>query len=200
VRKIIYVSALAALTVASCAKNSDTVHVTGSVSINGTSYPTVIIGTQTWTSVNYTGPGGRSYAGSQLYGFTEAASVSLPGGWRLPNQGDYNNLLRAAHGTTNVDGFVFNSNGTVDPYALMSASDWSGTDELGFDADPDGYGATPGLTFAGSGINATIWCSTTESGEPLVLTIEAGPGIATSVSLTRWSTNYFASVRFVKDN
>ena len=71
-----------------------------SITINSTEYPTVVIDNQTWTSVNYNGPGGINYNNQtndpvygKLYSYTEANNIVLPKGWRLPTKSDFEKLL-----------------------------------------------------------------------------------------------------------
>jgi len=84
-----------------CSKKSNVVAPTNMVYINGNDYSTVVIGNQTWTSVNYNGAGGVNYnnqatnnpADGKLYTLAEVNAIPLTGNWRLPTEDDYNNLL-----------------------------------------------------------------------------------------------------------
>jgi len=70
-----------------------------SVTINGTTYSTVVIGNQTWTTENYTSADTVSFNGTKFYTYAQAMSMSLPTGWRIPTQTDFNNLMKIAGGT-----------------------------------------------------------------------------------------------------
>lgn len=120
----------------------------GIVAINGTNYGTVIIGGQTWTAVNYNGPGGVNYGNSpknnsmlgKLYTFDEAEAVVLPAGWRLPTTDDFETLEFLADGKS-----------------LMSKTSWTiggGNDSSGFSAKPAGYYNKS--SFAGMGTDAVF--------------------------------------------
>src|ERR1700748_838930 len=88
---------LATMLIMACSKKSDTIP--NSVTINGKAYNTVVIGKQTLTSVNYDGPGGTVNARvdenvyGKLYQYSELSGISLPSGWRIPDQDDFVALL-----------------------------------------------------------------------------------------------------------
>jgi len=103
-KPITYITFLLAIIFTACSKKNTKVDVDpgGPVTINGTSYPTVKIGSQTWTSVNYNGPGGMNYNGTandpvygKLYTYTEAEAISLPAGWHLSTESDFTTLFSA---------------------------------------------------------------------------------------------------------
>src|SRR5688500_1131369 len=95
----------------SCSKNNDpTPEESNTVEIAGTTYQTVKIGTQTWTTVNYNGTGGVNYNDGandptygKLYSFQEVKAISgLPSGWRVPTEDDVKKLLSVVG--TKLDG------------------------------------------------------------------------------------------------
>jgi len=64
-KKLLILTLVASATLFSCSKSSNTKPTTANtVTINGTAYNTVTIGTQTWTAVNYNGAGGVNYNNS----------------------------------------------------------------------------------------------------------------------------------------
>jgi trimeric autotransporter adhesin len=109
------------------------------VSIGGTNYSTVQIGTQCWMAqnANYNVSGSscpndnssncNTYG--RLYTWSQANSV-CPTGWRLPNDGDWNTLVNYAGGSSVAGG------------RLKSTSGWrsngNGSDLYGFNAKPSG--------------------------------------------------------------
>jgi uncharacterized protein (TIGR02145 family) len=102
---------------------------TATVNINGIDYPTVVIGNQNWTSVNYNGNGGMvnpkaTGANYKHYTYKEAQAITLPNGWRLTSENDFVELMR------NYDG-TYGYGNTTTPYSndfqvidLMSKSTW----------------------------------------------------------------------------
>jgi uncharacterized protein (TIGR02145 family) len=114
------------------------------VTIEGVEYPTVTVGSQTWMSINYAGPGGVHFDDQnsrpefgKYYSKTEVEAIRLPPGWRLPTQQDYEKLAT-------VYGFSVPSNGTHTEHIknLTSTTQWNnvpGTNASGFNAYPAGY-------------------------------------------------------------
>ena len=181
--------------------------------INGTFYPTVEIGNQTWTSVNYNGPGGVNYGDSlnnnaiygKLYNYTEAEAISVPQGWRIPTRQDCLQLLI----NLGAKGNMFNIYILPDTltYQLMSLKTWMpalGTNITGFNAVGAGvwWTSTPSITgYAERGKDCEILTSSLfDNGEHVSLSIidegviEAWPNDIIPKVTDR------GSVRFVKDN
>src|ERR1700742_3793344 len=100
-KQLILIFLLAIGSFYSCSKKSDNQPGSANtVIIENTSYRTVSIGSQTWTAVNYNGPGGTNYdtdpnnpAYGKLYTFAEAQAITLPPGWRLPTKDDFTKLF-----------------------------------------------------------------------------------------------------------
>ncbi|MBB5397433.1 FISUMP domain-containing protein [Mucilaginibacter sp. AK015] len=122
------------------------------ITISGTSYPTVVIGRQEWTTVNYNGPGGLQgeFFGpddnfNKFYTVEEAIKIRLPSGWRVPTKDDFNTLIGHFSSAKDKDGnFVGDINVAK---ALMSTDGWDntgqeenrGTNSSGFNAYPAGF-------------------------------------------------------------
>jgi uncharacterized protein (TIGR02145 family) len=118
---------------------------TTTVRIGETDYPIRLIGNQLWTTLNYSGPGGRVYQKGiekpeygRYYTLAEAKALVLPDGWRLPTMPDYLKLAQQ-------QGVVFTNNRAMGQEAikkLVSTTNWrsvAGTNASGFDAQPAGY-------------------------------------------------------------
>ncbi|MDB5154527.1 MAG: hypothetical protein JWR54_3278 [Mucilaginibacter sp.] len=69
-------------------KSTPALNPLASVTISGKAYGTIIIGSQTWTTQNYDGPGGVANAQEssvgKFYLSSELSSIELPTGWRIP--------------------------------------------------------------------------------------------------------------------
>lgn len=80
--------------------------------------PVTQIGSMIWTTIDYN---------DTYYSFNQyvAISTGLKNGWRVPTSADINTLINAVGGQSKA-------------YKLMS-TDWGGTDEYGFNANPNGY-------------------------------------------------------------
>jgi uncharacterized protein (TIGR02145 family) len=210
-KKVLYLVVIAAA-FSACSKKNNTppAPVPASVVISGTTYPTVVIGSQTWTSLNYNGPGGENYnnsatdiaADGKLYTMAEAQAITLPAGWRLPIAADYNQLLQGLGGT--LVGSSPTNYGVSQTVALelMSASGWTGdngNNQLGFNARPVGYYSGSATQFLRAGTDAFFIISTTG--------IDINIPLSLDVSLDQTAVNYYMdgtdnrlSLRFVKDN
>jgi len=210
-KKLLYLACIAVTALAGCSKSSNPplTPLPTSVTINGTAYPIVLINGQTWTTVNYNGPGGVNYddslvntpADGKLYTVAEAQAINLPAGWHLPTAADYNQMLQSLGG---------NELGTTGNYSvtqnvavqLMSTTGWTGTegnDNIGFNARPVGYYSGPGAQFERAGTDAFFIIDTSPANSTIPLSLD--------VSLNQTAVNHYSdgtdnrmSVRFVKDN
>ncbi|HVV54515.1 MAG TPA: FISUMP domain-containing protein [Mucilaginibacter sp.] len=210
---ILFVSVI--VTLLSCSKNNDnpspnnSASTADSVTINGVVYPVVKIGNQSWTAVNYSGPGGVFNTGNtlqtpldgKLYTPVEAMQISSPAGWRIPTYNDYLNMLITRGATKNDDGTY--SAGLNVAQSLMSVTGWSeggGNNYSKFNALPTGFYHLD--TYFGTGNGASFLLSATAGTEPdYALTIGPGPNgqpfIYLGIVLIDGDR---CSLRFVKDN
>jgi len=179
------------------------------VTIMGTVYPVIQVKSQSWTSVNYRGPGGifNTGTGSQdimqgkLYTPLEATQITLPAGWRIPTYDDYLTLLINRGATKNSDGSY--SAGLPVAQSLMATSGWSeggGNNYSNFNAMPTGFYHLG--VFYGSGNGASfLHCLTEGSAPDLALTIGPGPSGQPFIYLGLVLIDGDAcSLRFVKNN
>jgi uncharacterized protein (TIGR02145 family) len=111
------------------------------VAIGGITYPTVTIGNQVWTTVNYNGTGGYHADAQSQYGSyytqSQALAITLPSGWRVPTMNDYSILLSNFSSQKDDAGYYE----IGDDAAFLSTSGWSGvqgTNRTGFNALPGG--------------------------------------------------------------
>jgi uncharacterized protein (TIGR02145 family) len=171
------------------------------VLIGGKNYPTVTIGNQEWTAVNYSGPGGIPYNTpierpeyGRYYTLAEAKAVVLPPGWRIPTQKDYEELARA-------QGIVLTNHRATNQEAikkLASKEHWrkiSGTNASGFNAYPAGYCFQDALPQDGN--LSEFWTS-----EGLTLCImEGANGLYHNMSFYAQGNGegYRFNLRFVRD-
>ncbi|HTK21448.1 MAG TPA: FISUMP domain-containing protein [Mucilaginibacter sp.] len=180
------------------------------VTIAGDVYPVVKIGNQTWTSVNYRGPGGLFNTGyldeysvqhGKLYTPQEALQIVLPTGWRLPSYDDYLTLLIARGAKQNSDGSY--SATLAVAQSLMATTGWEeggGNNYSGFTALPTGFYHLNAIYGSGNGAS---FLHTAIAGTPPDLGFTIGPGpdgipfIYLGVVLLDEDR---CSIRFVKDN
>ena len=203
IKFISYVGLVTTLLLAACSDNNDPAPDPGSdafITIEGQNYATVKIGTQTWTSANYAGPGGSAYDNSKpefgkYYSLVEVKAIALPAGWRLPTLEDYEKLA------ANYD-ITLPTNGshTEKIKALISKTNWNhvqGTNTSGFNAHPGGYVYVNGPPIPGD--IAEFWAT-----EGKTFSIQEAGAEQTGLRLTFYqsddSPDYKFNVRFVKDN
>jgi uncharacterized protein (TIGR02145 family) len=171
------------------------------VMIDGKLYETVIIGTQIWTSVNYSGAGGVNYDAAnskpeygKYYSKAELAAIVLPEGWRLPTQQDYLKMTETA-GIT-VPAHIASTEAIK---GFISTANWNnvlGTNNSGFNAQPAGYSFRESAPIDGD--IAEFWTS-----DGVTLSIqEAGVNLS-SLRMAFYKSDdvpdYRFNVRFVKD-
>ncbi|MEZ2337095.1 FISUMP domain-containing protein [Mucilaginibacter sp. RCC_168] len=196
----------------SCSKKNDSKpESTNIVNINGTNYATVKIGTQTWTAVNYNGPGGENYnrnldndpVTGKFYSLTQAMAITLPAGWRLPTREDADKLLLFLGAVKDINNNV--QGDSVISAKLRSKSGWSltqGTNNSGFNAYPVGLAYN---AYDGTGTDTTFWTASAGpfSFDQYTLRITNDKGYSLNF-VTVEDRNYISScrfsVRFVKDN
>jgi uncharacterized protein (TIGR02145 family) len=217
--KLLSLSALlAVLFLSSCSKKDTPAPATnpnvGTVVIGGVNYATIIIGKQTWTSVNYVGAGGVSAGTDASLGnyYTLAASklVSLPAGWRIPARADYNNLLSNFTSQKNSDGdyvgdvTVAQALADSTKFALISA-----TNSSGFGAYAAGYydpvaNKVVNLYFTGTYLTSTTATQGSSTLYYFFAINNDGVSLGSSNSyfagIDYFQTTYGYSLRFVKDN
>jgi uncharacterized protein (TIGR02145 family) len=180
-----------------------------SVTVTGMAYPVVQIAGQTWTAVNYNGPGGIFNTGNvienpqdgKLYTPLEASQIALPKGWRIPTYDDYLALLIARGATKNADG-SFLANVAV-AESLMDNIGWSegnGNNYSKFKALPTGFFHLD--QYYGTGNGASFLHSFAPGTAPdEAFTIGPGPDGHPSIFLgIVLLDDDRCSIRFVKDN
>ena len=166
-RKTLYLTTIFLITLISCSKKNETKPQSSQVTINGQVYSTVVIGNQTWTAVNYDGPGGIPVPNineniyGKLYKWQEAQALTLPAGWRIPTQTDFENLLESQGNiTVGYDGSA--SLETLGARHLRSQINWtlSGDNASGFSGEPAGDYNYNLKIFENTYAYATFWGST----------------------------------------
>jgi uncharacterized protein (TIGR02145 family) len=197
---------------------------TKEVTINGTVYPAVKIGTKTWTTVNYNGATGVNYNGGsnsaaygKLYTIAESRAITLPTGWRIPTKADFEDLIKNfSYEKDSFGDYVLKADGCK---KLKSVSGWlitNGDNSAGFNAFPGG-GATTATTaqYFDKGNAANFISKTDETGsvnnKPVVYTygfsinnLSYKSGAQTIIEdegvITINTNDFRFSLRFVKDN
>jgi uncharacterized protein (TIGR02145 family) len=211
-KKFLYFSLIAAVTFNACSKKSSDPK-PQSISISGNPYSTVTIGSLTWTSVNYNGPGGTNYNDTtknnptfgKLYTMKEAKAIKLPSGWRLPTYADYLNLV-VALGATQTGPLKQDMNAYEIPAntisLLLSKTGWTyadGTNSSGFNAMPAGAYSN---VYFGMGYQSLFMIPSDDLG-PLVFSIISNGNLSAGISDINTfygrGTDYRCSIRFVKD-
>jgi uncharacterized protein (TIGR02145 family) len=215
-KKLPILFAFFAVVVLSCTKKNDnpspnnTINSADTtVTIEGTAYPVVRIGMQSWTTVNYNGPGGVFNTGNvletvldgKLYTSDEASQITLPKGWRIPTYNDFQNLLIARGATKNSDGSY--STGLSVIQSLMAQTGWAeggGNNYSKFNALATGFWHLD--TFYGTG-NGAAFLHSAYSGTPPDNAFTIGPGadgqLFSDLGLTLLDDDR-CSIRFVKDD
>jgi uncharacterized protein (TIGR02145 family) len=199
----------ASLVFTSCKKDDPKKEEANTVEIGGTAYPTVVIGTQTWTASNYNGSGGVNYSNGsndakygKLYTWAEAKAIAVPTGWRLPTKADFDKLFDGLGATTDNSGYkTLNHAGTL---KLMSTSGWSmiqGNNQTGLNVYPAGVFTS---TFFSKGEESFFWSNTPLAGSNGAFVWFMGVWQESNGSVESGTDHYGPenklSVRFVKDN
>jgi uncharacterized protein (TIGR02145 family) len=214
-KKILLLVIIAGAALASCTKKSDDPVPSGTnaadtaVTIMGTTYPIIKIGSQSWTAVNYNGPGGvfntgttqKTQLNGKLYTPEEALKITLPAGWRIPTYNDYANMLIARGATKDDDGNYEAGLNVVQ--SLMAESGWTeggGNNYSRFNALPTGFYHL-GAIF-GTDNGASFLHSFTPGAEPdAAFTIGPGPNGQPFIYLGLVLIDGDrCSIRFVKNN
>jgi len=214
---LLFAPIILSIALISCSKkNTPTPKQTiSTVNIAGKDYSTIVIGNQTWTTVNYDGPGGITDPSldetvyGKFYTIAESEAITLPAGWRIPTQADFISLLKS-QGVVQVTSGGRNE---LDSSAshLRSISNWSknGDNHSGFNAEPAGFGYAANSSFLYQ-IGSAYYLSSTQysahANSNAVLVIEgafiAGGIIDNKAYIDPYEflINANLTLRFVKDN
>jgi uncharacterized protein (TIGR02145 family) len=218
-KPLFYSIMILSITLVSCSKTNTSTpkHPANTVNIGGKDYSTVVIGNQTWTTVNYDGPGGivgpnldESIYG-KFYTIAESQAITLPSGWRMPTQADFTALMKT-QGPVSVD-----ANGKIALTATAShlrsiSNVWFtsiiGDNKSGFNAQPGGFGYVENNYFLYQTGTAYFLSSTpnsTHANTNLFLIIDGAITIGGVVDGAyiypkEYIINGSFALRFVKDN
>lgn len=207
-KSLLNLSLFIVIVLISCSKKSDDI-TANSVQINGVQYPTVVIGSQTWTAVNYNGPGGVNYNNSanndpvygKLYTYTEAEAIALPPGWRLPTQSDFTTLLITMGAPP---GSTYYSLQDTSIIKLLSKTTWtnvSGSNTTGFNAVATGFYFTGTFSNLGDMTNLLSSSEFPDGGHMSLQMYEPyGNELFTGLNSVIPNETDRGSIRFVKDN
>lgn len=196
-------SAASLLTIASCSKSkNEPEQLKNEITISGTAYPTVVIGTQTWTTVNYNGNGGVNYNNGandptvgKLYSYQELqALLNLPAGWRVPTEADAKKMMRYLGTTINTSGGQWDGEEHLSAEKskkITSKATWatisiSGNNETGLNIYPNGnYFPTSNPTtnpeYNNKGTEGSFWLSTKDNNRD---------ALYLEVSFSKWDASY----------
>lgn len=176
-------------------------------------YPTATIGTQEWTTLNYSGTGGITNSAKPQYGtfykYSDIKNIPIPEGWRIPTRQDYIKLLKSqgiAYDEVwdSTDGEDVQSKKLLGQ--LMASSGWLKED--GYANNKSGFNAVPGNLMVtngnphGEGSNCLLWTSDKdEDDNPIVFKIIQLPSdtYARLIGTTIGFNPPHIPVRFVKD-
>jgi uncharacterized protein (TIGR02145 family) len=177
------------------------------VTVDGVSYPTAIIGTQTWTTMDYKGTGALVFSffkdTAYLYTYPKAMNITPPAGWRLPTAEDFSVLCTYLGGIPDNRGY-----GTVTGAQTeqLTTSDWeevAGNNKTLFGAKPVGVFFSSIPVYNGGGVEVGYWSTTPLGTEQLCFFMSI---IGTTGAFYQYGSLQNSlptdaySIRFVKDN
>jgi uncharacterized protein (TIGR02145 family) len=226
-KRLFLLASISSTILLSCSKNSNPKpSTTPSTTITITD--SIKIGSQYWTTVNYAGTGGVSYNDNssndaiwgKLYTISEATSIKLPSGWRLPTTADFNAVIQTLDAGALKDAQGNYRGSYTDAASLMAKSYWFngvGTNSSGFNAIPASYSTTNTYSSSGntSTFNAAVYITSslfTDATNGKVghanffiqQDIDPGSLITDAIITSIDEFNTFgqgrASIRFVRDN
>jgi uncharacterized protein (TIGR02145 family) len=177
--------------------NSSSLGGDSGVTYEGETYPTVVIGTQTWfaKNLNYNANGSRCYGDNpdnctkygRLYDWA-AANTACPTGWHLPYEAEWQALIEAIGGYSNAGA------------KLKAKSGWNGggvgTDSFGFSALPGGTAGANAIFGNDVGDKGNWWTATTYGGYAYYLELVSRNS---DVDIRYTGQTVLNSVRCIKD-